>query len=53
MDQDRMAQWANDLLEETGREYTPWEIRSAMEYSARFDIELWLLTGRTDHFNLQ
>jgi len=29
---------------------TPGELRAIEDHMARYDIDIWLLTGRTDHF---
>ena len=31
---------------------SPGEIRVMREHEYRYDIDVWLLTGRTDHFQL-
>ena len=32
------------------RYLSPGEIRAIEDHEAKYDIQVWLLTGRTDHF---
>jgi hypothetical protein len=49
MDDTFEADYSNDYDYET-RDLTPGELERIKEQEARFDINVWLNTGRTDQF---
>ena len=48
---DRLAQVAQDAYHEANWEMFPSEAQEQLEYSAQFNIDEWLRSGRTDQFS--
>lgn len=48
---DRLAQIAQDAYHEANWEMFPSEAQEQLEYSAQFNIDEWLRSGRTDQFS--